>query len=71
MAGFEIGKCGAQDTIRRVKPAQSTRADEREAKPGVSASASQEREASDCLAGRAYAQSNRLVKLYIEKNSPL
>src|SRR5437016_12792578 len=25
MAGLEIGKCGAEDTIRRVKPAQRAR----------------------------------------------
>ncbi len=61
MAGLEIGKCGAEDAIRGVKPAQ----DKREARPGVSASASQEREASDCIAGRAYAQNNRLVKWFV------
>jgi hypothetical protein len=52
------GHCADDDESNR----RSTRADKREAKPGVSASASQEREASDCIAGRAYEQSNRLVK---------
>ncbi len=61
MAGLEIGKC-ARKTPSGESNRRSTRADKGEAKPGVSASASQGREVSDCIAGRAYAQSNRLVK---------
>src|ERR1700739_1521734 len=52
---------GARNTSSGEQNSRSSRADSREDSPGVSASASQEREASSSIAPRAYAQNNALV----------
>src|SRR6266849_3672986 len=56
---------GARNTSSGEPNSRSSRADSREASPGVSASASQEREASSSIAPRAYPQNNALVNYQI------
>src|SRR5260370_3526135 len=53
---------GARKTSSGEPNSRSRRAESREASPGVSASASQEREASSSIARRAYARNNLVVK---------
>src|ERR1700719_1104480 len=56
---------GARNTSSGEPNSRSNRAESREASPGVSASASQEREASSFIAKRAYAPNNLIVKYHI------
>src|SRR5882757_3727080 len=56
---------GARNTSSGEPNSRSSRADNREASPGVSASASQEREASSSIARRAYAADNLIVNYHI------
>jgi hypothetical protein len=51
----------ARNTSSGEPNSRSRRAESREASPGVSASASQEREASSSIAPRAYSQNNIIV----------
>src|SRR6202030_4782946 len=56
---------GARNTSSGEPNSRSRRAESREASPGVSASASQEREASSSIAKRAYALYNLLVNYHM------
>src|SRR6266404_469706 len=56
---------GARNTSSGEPNSRSNRAESREASPGVSASASQEREASGSIATRAYSQINPVVNYSI------
>src|SRR6267154_2095885 len=56
---------GARKTSSGEPNSRSSRADSREASPGVSASASQEREESSSIATRAYAEDNLLVNYHM------
>src|SRR6202035_2490170 len=60
---------GARNTSSGEPNSRSKRAERREASPGVSASASQEREASSSIAKRAYALYNLIVNYQIRNPS--
>src|SRR6266849_3321315 len=62
---------GARNTSSGEPNSRSKRADRREASPGVSASASQEREASSSIARRAYARNNLVVKYQMRNLLPV
>src|SRR6266478_2219337 len=61
---------GARNTSSGDPNSFSSRAESPEASPGVSASASQEREASSSIARRAYALNNAIVNYQIRKLPP-
>src|SRR6266849_414948 len=62
---------GARNTSSGEPNSRSRRAESREASPGVSASASQEREESSSIARRAYARNNLVVKYPMRNPLPV